>query len=84
MGENDQLGFEIYYLWQGQTKTYYPDYIIKVSKNNRYLPLRLQTTEQDKAKWQAAKEWVVAVNASGSFELGSLRFWMILKTYLRL
>lgn len=31
------------------------------------LEIKGQATEQDKAKWQAAKEWVVAVNASGSF-----------------
>ncbi|MBI4377525.1 MAG: DEAD/DEAH box helicase family protein [Nitrospinae bacterium] len=66
--KNDHLGFEIFYLWQGQIKTYYPDYIIKF-ENNRYLILEIkgQTIEQDKAKWQAAKEWVNAVNANGSF-----------------
>ena len=26
-----------------------------------------QTKEQDKSKWQAAKEWVAAVNADGKF-----------------
>jgi len=66
--KNDRLGFEIFYLWQGQIKTYYPDYIIKF-ENNRHLILEIkgQITEQDKAKWQAAKEWVNAVNANGSF-----------------
>ncbi|MBI5875760.1 MAG: DEAD/DEAH box helicase family protein [Deltaproteobacteria bacterium] len=66
--KNDHIGFEIFYLWQGQIKTYYPDYIIKF-ENNRYLILEIkgQTIEQDKAKWQAAKEWVNAVNANGSF-----------------
>ena len=66
--KNDHLGFEIFYLWQGQIKTYYPDYIIKF-ESNRHLILEIkgQTTEQDKAKWQAAKEWVNAVNANGSF-----------------
>ena len=66
--KNDHLGFEIFYLWQGQIKTYYPDYIIKF-ENNRHLILEIkgQITEQDKAKWQAAKEWVNAVNANGSF-----------------
>ena len=66
--KNDHLGFEIYYLWQGQTKTYYPDFIIKF-EGDRYMIVEIkgQTTEQDKAKWQAAKEWVVAVNASGGF-----------------
>jgi len=66
--KNDHIGFEIFYLWQGQIKTYYPDFIIKF-ENNQHLILEVkgQTTEQDKAKWQAAKEWVAAVNANGSF-----------------
>lgn len=66
--KNDHLGFEIFYLWQGQTHTYYPDYIIKF-KNDRFLILEVkgQTKEQDKAKWQAAKEWAEAVNANGNF-----------------
>lgn len=66
--KNDHLGFEIFYLWQGQTRTYFPDYIIKF-KNGRHLILEVkgQTKEQDKTKWQAAKEWVEAVNANGNF-----------------
>lgn len=66
--KNDHLGFEIFYLWQGQTHTYYPDYIIKFI-DNRHLILEIkgQITEQDKAKWQAAKEWVQAVNSNGNF-----------------
>lgn len=66
--KNDHLGFEIYYLWQGQTKTYYPDYIIKFEDDcHLILEIKGQTKDQDKAKWQAAKEWVGAVNASGNF-----------------
>lgn len=66
--KNDHLGFEIFYFWQGQTHTYYPDYILKF-KNDRHLILEVkgQTKEQDKAKWQAAKEWVEAVNINGNF-----------------
>ncbi len=66
--KNDHLGFEIFYLWQGQTHTYYPDYIIKF-KNDRYLILEVkgQTKGKDKAKWQAANEWVRAVNENGNF-----------------
>jgi len=66
--KNDHLGFEIFYLWQGQTHTYYPDYIIKF-KGDRHLILEIkgQTKEQDKAKWQATKEWVEAVNVNGNF-----------------
>ena len=66
--KNDHLGFEIYYLWQGQTKTYYPDYVIKF-ENTRHLILEIkgQATEKDNAKWLAAREWVNAVNATGNF-----------------
>lgn len=66
--KNDHLGFEIYYLWQGQIKTYYPDFILKF-KGNRYLILEVkgQITNQDRAKFQAAREWVKAVNSDGRF-----------------
>lgn len=66
--KNDHLGFEIFYLWQGQAKIYYPDFIIKF-QNNRHLILEVkgQVTEQDKAKWVAVREWVSAVNAAGNF-----------------
>ncbi len=66
--KNDHLGFEIFYMWQGQQHTYYPDFILKFD-GNRHLILEVkgQKTEQDKAKWVAAKEWVMAVNADGNF-----------------
>ena len=66
--KNDHLGFEIYYLWQGEAKTYYPDYLIKFD-GDRYMILEVKgkTIDQDKAKWQAASEWVAAVNADGRF-----------------
>lgn len=66
--KNDHLGLEIYYLWQGQAKTYYPDFLIGFS-GDRYMILEVkgQTKEQDKAKWEAAKEWVAGVNADGHF-----------------
>lgn len=66
--KNDHLGFEIFYLWQGQTHTYYPDFILKF-EGERYLILEVKgkLTDQDKAKWVSAKEWVKAVNANGSF-----------------
>jgi type III restriction enzyme len=66
--KNDHLGFEIYYLWQGQTHIYYPDFIIKFD-DERYIILEVkgQIKEQDKAKWAAAEEWVRAVNVDGNF-----------------
>jgi type III restriction enzyme len=66
--KNDHLGFEIFYLWNGQVHTYYPDFIIRF-KNDRHLILEVkgQKKEQDNAKWQATEEWVKAVNALGVF-----------------
>jgi type III restriction enzyme len=66
--KNDHLGFEIYYLWQGQAHTYYPDFIIKF-EGDRFIVLEVkgQEKEQDKAKWSATEEWVKAVNANGRF-----------------
>ena len=66
--KNDHLGFEIYYLWQGQMRTYFPDFIIKFL-GNRYLLLEIkgQIKDQDTAKWQATIEWINAINADGNF-----------------
>lgn len=66
--KNDHLGFEIYYFWQGQTHTYYPDFLIKF-EGNRHIILEVkgQELEQDRAKWAAAEEWVKAVNLNGNF-----------------
>jgi len=66
--KNDHLGFEIYYFWQGQVHIYYPDFIIKFS-DDRYLILEVkgQETEQDRAKWASAREWVNAVNTNSGF-----------------
>lgn len=66
--KNDHLGFEIKYLWQGQVKTYYPDFLLNF-ENNRHVILEVkgQEKEQDKAKWNAAREWIQAVNSNGGF-----------------
>lgn len=66
--KNDHIGFEIYYLWQGQVHTYYPDFIIKF-ENNRYIILEIkgQQIDKDFAKWKATEDWVKAVNMDGNF-----------------
>lgn len=72
--KNDHLGFEIFYLWDGQVHTYYPDFILKFN-NDRYLILEVKgkTKDQDRAKWAAAEEWVSAVNANGGFGTWSFK-----------
>lgn len=66
--KNDHLGFEIYYFWKGETHTYYPDFILKF-KNNHHIILEVkgQETDQDKIKYNAAQEWIRAVNSEESF-----------------
>jgi len=66
--KNDHVGFEIYYMWEGQTKTYFPDFVVKLD-GERYLIIEVKgkKVDQDEAKWKAAREWVDAVNALGSF-----------------
>lgn len=66
--KNDHLGFEIPYLYNGIVHKYRPDFLITL-KNKKHLILEVkgQETEQDKAKRQALKEWVEAVNTHGGF-----------------
>lgn len=74
--KNDHLGFEIFYLWKGAVRTYFPDFIIHL-EGDRYIILEVKgkKTEQDTAKWAAAEEWVRAVNINGNF--GSWEFKVI-------
>lgn len=75
--KNDHLGFEIHYVFQGEYHTYYPDFIIKL-ENDRYLIVEVKGIERDKdkAKWNAAQEWVTAINAtekSGTWSFSVLK-----------
>ena len=66
--KNDHLGFVILYHYQGVTKKYYPDFIIRLS-NGAYLILETKgrDSEQDKTKRKYLREWVNAVNEHGGF-----------------
>jgi len=66
--KNDHLGFEIPYLYNGIVHKYRPDFLI-ILKNGIRLVLEVKGKEsdQDKAKRQALKEWVKAVNSYGGF-----------------
>jgi type III restriction enzyme len=67
--KNDgHIQFAINYVFQGEYRTYWPDFIVKRT-NNRYLIVEVkgQPLEQDMAKWAAAEDWVKAVNAEGKF-----------------
>lgn len=70
--KNDRLDFEILYEWQDRTLRYLPDFLVVVDAGSgRRLTLILEMkgleTEQDRAKWAAALQWVRAVNSHGGF-----------------
>ena len=66
--KNDHLGFEMSYVYSGGIYTYRPDFLVKL-RNGVMLVLEVkgQDDEKNKAKRDALKEWVNAVNADGRF-----------------
>ena len=70
--KNDHLGFKILYQFNGILHEYWPDYLIRL-KNGVTLVLEIkgQDSEQNKAKREALKEWVEAVNEDGKFGVWS-------------
>ena len=70
--KNDRLDFEILYEWQDHTHKYIPDFLVIVDAGdgrrvNLILEMKGQETEQDRAKWAAALQWVRAINNHGGF-----------------
>ena len=70
--KNDHLGFKIWYVFKGEVKTYYPDFIIKIDEDN-FLIIETKglKKDQDEFKWNAIKEWVIAIN---NLNLGNWKF----------
>ena len=67
--KNAGLGFAIPYLQNGQMHDYIPDFIVRL-KTNPPLHLILETKgydEKEEIKVAAAKRWVSAVNADGTY-----------------
>jgi|CXWL01.1.fsa_nt_gi type III restriction enzyme len=66
--KNDHLGFKILYLFNGILHEYWPDYLVRL-KNGITLVLEIkgEDSEQNRAKREALKEWVEAVNEDGKF-----------------
>lgn len=66
--KNDHLGFEISYIYQGITRKYRPDFIVKRSDNlHIILEIKGKDSEEVRAKQSAAEEWTKAVNSHGGF-----------------
>jgi type III restriction enzyme len=67
---NDQLGFTIPYDFMGVSHHYEPDYLVRLQNDvTLVLEIKGMETEQDRAKHQAAKRWVEAVNNWGKLGL---------------
>ena len=70
--KNDRLDFEILYDWESRTPRYIPDFLVVLDvgggqRVTLILEIKGQETEQDRAKWTAARQWVSAVNNHGGF-----------------
>jgi type III restriction enzyme len=66
--KNDHLGFRVQYLWNGATRRYIPDFLVRLA-NGKTLVLEIkgEDSEQSRAKAAAMQAWVGAVNAKGGF-----------------
>ena len=66
--KNDHLGFVIFYHYQGVIRKYYPDFIIRLSKDE-YLILEVkgQDDQENQTKREFLNSWVDAVNEQGGF-----------------
>jgi len=66
--KNDHLGFEILYVYRGVVRKYRPDFIVKLADGTHLiLETKGEASDQDRAKWVFAREWVAAVNEHGGF-----------------
>lgn len=65
---NDHLDFEIRYVFAGGIAKYRPDFLVRLRNGvTLVLEVKGRETERDKAKRDALREWVEAVNADGRF-----------------
>lgn len=66
--KNDHLGFYVYYTYNGAIRKYYPDFLVRLDNG---VTLVLETKGYDsaeaRAKYNALKEWVEAVNNAEEF-----------------
>jgi len=66
--KNDHLGFRVQYLWNGATRRYIPDFLVRLASGKTLvLEVKGEDSEQNRAKRTAMDAWVGAVNAKGGF-----------------
>jgi type III restriction enzyme len=60
---NDHLEFSIPYEYLGVSHAYVPDYVVRFADGTTlFLEIKGHEDDQDRAKHQAAKRWLAAVN----------------------
>ncbi|MBF0553637.1 MAG: DEAD/DEAH box helicase family protein [Nitrospirae bacterium] len=66
--KNDHLGFVVYYNYRGVIRSYFPDFIIKLTSGDNFvLEIKGQDDEQNRTKRVFLDEWCRAVNQHGGF-----------------
>lgn len=66
--KNDHLDFKIRYIWNGSSRNFVPDYLLRLANGKSLiLEVKGQDSAQNKAKRDAAVTWVKAVNEHGGF-----------------
>jgi len=66
--KNDHIGFAVFYTFQGEHHTFYPDYLVRLT-NGKILVLEVKGRDNQlhRTKRLFLDEWVQAVNAHGGF-----------------
>jgi type III restriction enzyme len=66
--KNDHLGFEIVYVFDGDVRKYYPDFLIRLTNGKMIvLETKGQMNRQAMAKRKYLDEWIMAVNNLGDY-----------------
>ena len=66
--KNDHIGFKVWYVFKGEVHSYYPDFIIKINDQKHIIiETKGVKDDQDEYKWNALKEWCLAVNNSQKY-----------------
>ena len=85
---NDGLGLNIPYEWYNVDRSYEPDYLVHVLPCEAGAPgltvaleIKGMLTEQDKAKHEAARRWIAAVNNWWRLAAGLCTFAAIRKCW---
>ena len=66
--KNDQLGFEVLYVYRGVVRKYRPDFIIRLKTGDMLvLETKGQPDQQTQAKRRALEQWTQSVNQHGGF-----------------